>query len=167
MARRAQITVPDRLRAADAHKARAALTDRAGLRSRALRVALVFGVLGSGFASVGAQLLHLGLQDQPIGSTASMTRPLSQTFSRPDIVDRNGHILATDVVMQSLYADPSELLSASETLEALERVLPGINTPALSRKLSNRDTAFRLDQTRRVTKHSATHPRTRLAGPRL
>lgn len=127
---------------ADARNARAVAADRAGLRARALRVAVVFGTIGFGFAGVGAQLIHLGLQQQSEAPRASISRPLSATFSRPDIVDRNGLILATDVVMQSLYADPSELLGAGETLEALERVIPGINTPSLHRKLANRKRRF-------------------------
>lgn len=126
----------------DARAARASLADRAGLRLRAGRVAIVFGVIGSGFIGVAAQLVHLGLQQQSTGTTASISRPLSETYSRPDIVDRHGNILATDVVMQSLYADPSQLLSAEESLEALERVLPGVNTAALSRVLSNRERRF-------------------------
>ncbi len=121
--------------------ARSRSTDKVGLKSRALRFALVFGMFGAGFASVAVQLVHLGLQKQSNGS-ASVARPLSETFARPDIVDRHGHVLATDVVMQSLYADPSELLSAGETLEALARVLPGISTPALHRMLSNRKRRF-------------------------
>ena len=126
----------------DARRARATATDRSGLRSRALRLAMVFSVLGFGFAGVAAQLVYLGLQKQSTGSAASVARPLSETFSRPDIVDRNGHVLATDVVMQALFADPSQLLGVEETLEALERVLPGVATPALSRALSNRKRRF-------------------------
>lgn len=127
---------------ADARNARAVAADRASLRARALRIAAVFGTIGLGFVGVGAQLVHLGLQRQAQVPRASITRPLSATYSRPDIVDRNGFILATDVVMQSLYADPSELLSATETLEALERVIPGINTPSLYHKLANRKRRF-------------------------
>jgi len=126
----------------DARAARASLADRAGLRLRARRVAIVFGVIGSGFLGVAVQLVHLGLQQQSTGPTASISRPLSETYSRPDIVDRLGNILATDVVMQSLYADPSQLLGAEESLEALESVLPGINTAVLRRVLSNRERRF-------------------------
>ena len=102
----------------------------------------MFAGIGSGFIGVGAQLVHLGLQQQSGGSSVSIARPLSETYSRPDIVDRNGNILATDVVMQSLYADPSQLLGAQETIEALSNVLPGIGTPALNRLLSNRERRF-------------------------
>lgn len=141
VAKRPPATAP-RPELADARRSRAMPNDRAQLRSRALRIALVFGVIGGGFASVAGQLVHLGLREQAVATAASISRPLSATYSRPDIVDRNGNILATDVVMQSLYADPSALLSAGETLEALEIVLPGISTPSLRRALSNRERRF-------------------------
>lgn len=126
----------------DARAARIDSVDRTGLRSRARRVALVFACVGSGFVGVGAQLVYLGLHQRSAGPTASISRPLSQTYSRPDIVDRLGNILATDVVMQSLYADPSQLLGSEETLTALSRVMPDVRTPTLERLLSNRERRF-------------------------
>jgi cell division protein FtsI (penicillin-binding protein 3) len=121
--------------------ARVSRTHSAGLHSRAMRVAMVFSVMFAGFAGVGAQLVRLGLSEQAI-PRASISRPLAETFTRPDIVDRNGIILATDVAMQSLYADPSLLLGVDETLEKLTTVLPGIDTPSLRRMLSNRQRRF-------------------------
>jgi cell division protein FtsI (penicillin-binding protein 3) len=123
------------------HNARASRIDRAGLHSRATRVALVFSFMFVGFAGVGAQLVRLGLSEQST-PRASISRPLAETFTRPDIVDRNGIILATDVAMQSLYADPSLLLGVDETLKKLATVLPGIDRPNLRRMLSNRKRRF-------------------------
>ncbi|MBU2533830.1 MAG: penicillin-binding protein 2, partial [Alphaproteobacteria bacterium] len=127
--------------AADARKARAAHADRRGLHERALRVALVFCAIGVGFVGVGVQLVRLGLAGQTTVQT-SISRPLAQTFNRPDVLDAKGNILATDVVMQSLFADPSRLLGAGETLEVLEAVLPGVDTPALRRQLADRERRF-------------------------
>lgn len=131
----------NRPNSADARAARVASVDRAGLRARAIRVALVFGITALGFVGVAAQLVRLGLAEQG-RVKASISRPLSSTYARPDIVDRSGNLLATDVVMQSLYADPSRLLSAEETLEALDTVIDGINTPDLRETLSNRERRF-------------------------
>jgi len=124
--------------------------DSAGIRharrrgdvfSRAARFAFVFVCVAAAFSAVAVQLVRLGLSEPVTGRTA-MTHSISDTFSRPDIVDRNGHMLATDVVMQSLFADPSRLLSVDETLESLVRVLPGIDTPALRRQLTDRNRRF-------------------------
>jgi len=117
------------------------MADRDSLRQRALRVAIVFGATSIAFLMVGVQLVRLGLQHEELPQ-ASISRPLSDTFTRPDIVDRNGNLLATDVAMQSLYADPSLLLSADETLRELETVLPGVATAKLRQKLSNRKRRF-------------------------
>ena len=114
---------------------------RNDVRARAARFAIVFAVVGAAFSSVAVQLVRLGLSE-PTSVRTSITHPVSETFARPDIVDRNGHLLATDVVMQSLFADPSRLLSVGETLEELSRILPEIDTPALRRQLSNRNRRF-------------------------
>ncbi len=37
----------------------------------------------------------------------TLNEPIAKSFARPDIVDRGGRLLATDVEMPSLFADPS------------------------------------------------------------
>ena len=37
--------------------------------------------------------------------------------SRPDILDRNGEILATDIRTVSLYAEPHKIVDADEAVE--------------------------------------------------
>lgn len=118
-----------------------ATRSRNNVFARAARFAVVFAGVGIAFSAVAVQLVRLGLSEPVTGRTA-MTHSLSETFSRPDIVDRNGHLMATDVVMQSLFADPSRLLGVEETLERLESVLPGIDTPALRQQLENRNRRF-------------------------
>ncbi len=109
--------------------------------TRAARFATVFLVTAAAFSAVAVQLVRLGLSE-PVTGHVAVTHSLSETFSRPDIVDRNGHLIATDVVMHSLFADPSRLLGVEETLEGLARVLPDIDTPALRRQLDNRNRRF-------------------------
>jgi cell division protein FtsI (penicillin-binding protein 3) len=110
--------------------------------SRAARFATVFVVVAASFSAVAIQLIRLGVSEPVNGRTAAIAHSLTETFSRPDIVDRNGHLIATDVVMQSLFADPSQLLGVDETLERLARVLPDVDTPALRDQLGNRKRRF-------------------------
>src|SRR5690606_25078707 len=49
------------------------------------------------------------------------------TASRPDIVDRNGEVLATDINTGSLFAEPRRIVDADEALEKLLTVLPDLN----------------------------------------
>src|SRR4051812_6529015 len=44
--------------------------------------------------------------------------------ARPDILDRNGEILATDVRMPSLYAEPHRIIDVDEAVELLTAVIP-------------------------------------------
>ena len=41
------------------------------------------------------------------GIRIAMAEPIGRVFSRPDIVDRRGRLIATDVGMPSLYVDPA------------------------------------------------------------
>lgn len=48
--------------------------------------------------------------------------------ARPDIVDRNGEILATDIRTVSLFAEPRRIVDADEAAEKLRLVLPQLDS---------------------------------------
>ncbi len=58
--------------------------------------------------------------------------------SRPDILDRNGQVLATDIRTVSLYAEPSKIIDPDEALEELTSVLPDLEPKSTYRKLSSK-----------------------------
>lgn len=95
---------------------------------------LVFGV-------VGAQILSLGLTARPQLSLA-VSEPVATSFSRPDIIDRNGRLLATDVEAPSLFADPAIVIDRDEVVEKLLTVLPDLNTTELRAALSDKTRRF-------------------------
>ena len=47
--------------------------------------------------------------------------------ARPDILDRNGQILATDVRMPSLFGEPRRIIDVDEATELLTAVLPDLD----------------------------------------
>ena len=47
--------------------------------------------------------------------------------SRPDLLDRNGQVLATDIRTVSLYAMPHKITDPDEVIERLSTVLPGLD----------------------------------------
>ncbi len=67
---------------------------------------------------------------------------MAQSFARPDIVDRNGRLLATDVEAYSLFADPGRVIDRDEAVEKLAVVFPDLDTNALRKELSDRNRRF-------------------------
>ncbi len=58
--------------------------------------------------------------------------------ARPDILDRNGEILATDVRVPSLYGEPRRLIDVDEAVELLTADLPDIDAAELRERLSSK-----------------------------
>ena len=58
--------------------------------------------------------------------------------ARPDILDRNGRVLATDVKTPSLFAEPRKLIDVDEAEELLTAVLPDLDATELRDRLSSK-----------------------------
>jgi len=58
--------------------------------------------------------------------------------ARPDILDRNGEILATDVRVPSLFAEPRRLIDVDEAVELLTAVMPDLDTSELRERLGSK-----------------------------
>src|SRR3974390_3002823 len=58
--------------------------------------------------------------------------------ARPDILDRNGTVLATDVRVPSLYAEPRRLIDVDEAVELLTADLPDVDATELRERLSSK-----------------------------
>ena len=93
------------------------------------------------FAAIATQLARLAL----IGGThmrAAASEPKLHGWARPDIVDRNGRLLATDLALPSLYADPQLIQDLDEAVEKLTAELPGLKASELRRLLSDKSRRF-------------------------
>jgi cell division protein FtsI (penicillin-binding protein 3) len=62
--------------------------------------------------------------------------------ARPDILDRNGEILATDVKAASLFGEPKRLIDVDEAVELLNAVMPDLDTKEVRERLANRKRGF-------------------------
>ncbi len=106
--------------------------DKTPRRTRwvALAFLMVFGVI------VG-RLIMFGLKpqaEQLVRSAASD----QVAAARPDILDRNGEVLATDIKVTSIFAEPRRLIDKDEAVELLTAALPDVNAAELRRKLGSR-----------------------------
>jgi cell division protein FtsI (penicillin-binding protein 3) len=108
--------------------------DRAA-KARA-RVGLAILAFAAVYAVVAARLVMFGLAaDSRIahhgGGDAIAT-------ARPDILDRNGEVLATDVRVPSLYGEPRRIIDVDEAVELLTADLPDLDATELRERLSSR-----------------------------
>ncbi|MEP9388695.1 penicillin-binding protein 2 [Mesorhizobium sp. KR9-304] len=97
------------------------------------RVVMTMAVFFGIYATIAGRLIYFGMQD-PADSGGPASRV---TASRPDIVDRNGEVLATDIKTASLFAEPRRVVDADEVIEKLATVLPDIEVEQTYHKLKS------------------------------
>jgi cell division protein FtsI (penicillin-binding protein 3) len=85
------------------------------------------------FLAVAARLVTLGFAQ--VEASGGGLQDISTTVHRPDVLDRNGRLLATDIKGATLYADPAKVIDRDELVEQVASVLPDINTADLRAKL--------------------------------
>ena len=105
--------------------------DKSGGR---LRLLMLFFVLA--FGAAAGRLTLLGLSADDAITTAKISRGEVST-ARPLILDRNGEILATDIVSMGLYAEPKHIIDRDEAAELINSVLPDLNGRELRDKLGS------------------------------
>lgn len=97
------------------------------------RVIMTMVVFFSIYAAIAGRLVYLGMLD-PETSAGPESRV---TASRPDIVDRYGEVLATDIKTASLFAEPRRIVDADEAIEKLTTVLPDLDVEQTYNKLKS------------------------------
>ena len=97
------------------------------------RLRLVVGVFLCIFMAIGGKLIALTTEPQPVSAPH---RESDMRLERPPIIDRNGEVLATDIPVPSLFADPRKIIDVDEAVELLTATLPGLDAKDLREKLS-------------------------------
>jgi cell division protein FtsI (penicillin-binding protein 3) len=99
------------------------------------RIVLAVAAFAIAYLAIIGRLVMFGIMEQaPVGAFNDPNAGVAT--SRPDLVDRNGEILATDIKMASLYAEPRNILDPDEATELITSVLPDLDATALRKKLS-------------------------------
>jgi len=112
-----------------------------GERRRALEVGrtrlLVTGALFAlAFLALAARLVEVGLLSQgaePRQALAPLAPPASE---RAAILDRNGMVLAANLVTASLYANPRQVVDPADAARRLAKALPDLSEPEITAKLA-------------------------------
>ena len=111
------------------------LVEQDGLERRGRwRVALAMAGFGLLYGVLALRLAYFGMTAGEAEDGGQLARPAAQ--ARPDIVDRNGETLATDIRTASLFAEPRYVIDPDEATELLASVLPDLNRDQLRRTLS-------------------------------
>jgi len=106
-------------------------------RNRIRLIGICFCV---GFLAIAAQLGNLTvLQGRLAGEIEAAHE---DRLPRPDIVDRNGVLLATDVAVASLFADPRKIIDIDEAVELLTATVPDLDVKWLRTRLTQPGRAF-------------------------
>jgi len=99
------------------------------------RVGLAILVFSLIYVVIAGRLVIFGVTADPNGPRRLHTQDRVAT-ARPDILDRNGDILATDVTVPSLYAEPRRIIDVDEAVELLTAVVPDLDAREVRDRLS-------------------------------
>ncbi len=90
------------------------------------RVGLAIIAVGLVYGLIVLRLVQFGFTAP--GAEIAQNQDRTILARRPDLVDRNGVILATDINTASLYAEPRRIVDPDETIERLSALLPDLDT---------------------------------------
>jgi cell division protein FtsI (penicillin-binding protein 3) len=104
------------------------------------RVLLVALALVMGFAASAARLVEYGVRDPE--ATSGILPSDKLLASRPDILDRHGQLLATDVRTVSMFAEPNKIVDVDDAVEKLATIFPDLDRKGTYAKLSVKSSRF-------------------------
>jgi cell division protein FtsI (penicillin-binding protein 3) len=109
--------------------------DRAA-KARA-RVGLAIVAFAAIYAVIGGRLVMFAVGGDTHGARRTAAQDAIAT-ARPDIVDRNGEVLATDIKTPSLFGEPRRIIDKDEAIELLTATLPDLDTAEVRERLSSK-----------------------------
>jgi cell division protein FtsI (penicillin-binding protein 3) len=108
--------------------------DRA-VKARA-RIGLVILVFAFGYTIIATRLVLFAAV--PDSHARRVVAHDAMATARPDILDRNGEILATDVRTPSLFAEPQRIIDVDEASELITAVMTDIDAAELRDRLASK-----------------------------
>ena len=108
-------------------------------RSAKARARVGFAMLAFAaiYAVIGGRLIMFAAVGDSHGARRAAAQDAIAT-ARPDIVDRNGEVLATDVKAPCLFGEPRRIIDKDEAIELLTATLPDLDTSEVRDRLSSK-----------------------------
>ncbi len=101
------------------------------------RIGLAMLIFVIGYGVIAARLVMFATVPEGHGLRRAVGQDAVAT-ARPDILDRNGQILATDVRTPSLFGEPHRIVDVDEASELLTAVVPELDAPELRERLGSK-----------------------------
>jgi cell division protein FtsI (penicillin-binding protein 3) len=101
------------------------------------RVGLAILAFAAVYTVIAARLVMFAVAPESHFVRRGVVRDAVAT-ARPDILDRDGLILATDVRAPSLFAEPRKIIDVDEATELLTAVLPDLDATELRERLASK-----------------------------
>jgi cell division protein FtsI (penicillin-binding protein 3) len=101
------------------------------------RIGLTILVFAVGYAVIAGRLVLFATAFDGHGLRRTSSQDAVAT-ARPDILDRNSEILATDVRLPSLFGEPQRIIDVDEASELLSAVLTDVDAGELRERLGSR-----------------------------
>ncbi|ABE40624.1 peptidoglycan D,D-transpeptidase FtsI family protein [Rhodopseudomonas pseudopalustris] len=101
------------------------------------RVGLAMLAFAAVYGVIAFKLSMIALFGDSHGTRRTASQDAIAT-ARPDIVDRNGTILATDVKSPSLFGEPRRIIDQDEAVELLTATLPDLETQEVRERLASK-----------------------------
>ena len=111
----------------------------AGRRRAEWRLLLLAALFFAGYAVIGARMGMLAAT--PVAESEPYAGE-GISGERADVLDRNGRILATNLVTHSLYAEMRYMQDGRRAAHELARIFPDLDEEALARRLTDPDRRF-------------------------
>jgi cell division protein FtsI (penicillin-binding protein 3) len=101
------------------------------------RVGFAMVAFAAVYGVIAFRLITLAMVGDSHGTRRAAVQDAVAT-ARPDIVDRNGEVLATDVKTPSLFGEPRRIIDKDEAIELLTATLPDLDTPEVRERLGSK-----------------------------
>jgi cell division protein FtsI (penicillin-binding protein 3) len=101
------------------------------------RLGLAVVVFAAVYCIIAGRLVMFAVVSDGHGGHRTVGQDAVAT-ARPDILDRRGEILATDVKSPSLFAEPRKLIDVDEAVELLTAALPDLDAKEVRERLSSK-----------------------------